>query len=95
MEGLTIDKSKWTEFWLDTPMNRPGGDSPYDAMMKPGNCIKSKKRENDGRGLPIYHGRITEFSDERVVLIAHNDGMQDRWVWEGTKDEYFKYWDCD
>lgn len=92
MQGLKIDKSKWQQLWLDTPFARPGGNSPEQAMTIPGNCVKSQKIENQ---FPKYHGRITEFSDEKVVLIAHNDGFQDLWVWEGTKDAYFKHWDCD
>ena len=97
MNGVFLfDKDLWCEKMMDMPFSRPCGDTPEQAMEIPGNCVKSKERERFG-GFPKYHGRILIFnkSEDKVIILSHNDGFSKPLVWRGSVQEYFLVWNCD
>lgn len=103
MDGLSeLSDSEWYEHWLDTPIMTPGARlekklgrpcTEQEAFVEPGCCVKSKENE---RGMPKWHGRLKEYSDEKCVVAAHGGATTNpRFVWEGTSVAYEHYWRCD
>jgi hypothetical protein len=93
MSGFNFDEVKVAEALLNLPFGTPGGKSAHDAMMHPGNCVKSNETENGM--MPKWFGRIVKYSDDEVIVVSHNDGMSKRFVWTGTSTEYFRTRRCD
>ena len=65
-----------------------------EAMRSVNCCIKSKVR--DCTGLPANYGKVIEYNNSRVKIFIDTEisEITDE-IWEGTIDEYYKYWDCD
>ena len=95
---FSFDKNTWSRKMMDMPFDRPGGNSPREAMEVSGNCVKSKEREgpNDS-GFPKYHGRVLTFDKDKdeVEILSHNDKFSKHFIWCGSISEYFEIWNCD
>ena len=93
MSKITNDDNLWYNWWLDTPTTPPGGNTAEEALIKPGNCVKSIKSENNG--FPKYCGRLSKCSEDKCVVIGHNSSVSTKFVWSGTKQEYLTTWIVD
>lgn len=95
-EGISEDEKLWTKLASLVPFSVQPSDSPEEAMRKPGNCVKSKEREIVGPRK--YFGVVALFAGvvEQVIVVSHRNSFgKTRFVWSGTKTEYFELWDCD
>ena len=85
------DEKLWNEYMVDTPLGCKPSDTLEATMKCPGCCVKSKEAEKSG--FPKYFGRVSKYSEERVVVVSHPD--QKRIVWDGSTKEFFNMWRCD
>jgi hypothetical protein len=95
MATMIIDDKLWYDAWLDTPLAIKRAVSREEAMKQPGCCVKSYERDGSW---PRYTGKLTSYSDdlgERITVRGHGDAISPKFVWTGTKAEYYRTWDCD
>lgn len=95
MANMVIDDALWYTAWLDTPMwMRTSHGNPSEQMKEPGCCVCSREREGQW---PKHHGKLVSYDEEadRVVVRGHDSAVSPRFVWTGTKAEYFRTWICD
>lgn len=95
-ETMELDKARWHDAWLDTPLSRPPARTPGEAMLQPGCCVKSREMQD---GWPRHFGVLVllnlDLSVDRAVVRGHGTPASPRFVWEGTIAEYLAVWDCD
>jgi hypothetical protein len=96
MATMEIDDKAWYNAWLDTPLGmHRRGVIESDAMTIPGCCVKSREREGMW---PKHHGKLVSYTDDlggRIVVRGHDSAVSPRFVWIGTKEEYYRTWICD
>jgi hypothetical protein len=96
MRGLneSPEPRDYHEHYMDLTISTPGPtSSPEEAMGIPGCCVKSKERVDDK--WPKWFGRLVSISEEKVIVISHPQDKDERFIWKGTKVQYFSLWDCD
>ena len=93
--AFQFDKVLWSYKIMDMTCRTPSGSTPEEAMKNAGNCVKSQERESSG--FPKYHGRVLHYKEDQdeVVILSHNDGFSDPFIWTGNTADYFKIWDID
>jgi hypothetical protein len=92
---MEIDDNKWAQAWLDTPLwMQYRANSPTEAMKIPACAVKSREIAN---GMPAHFGKLVSYDEatDRIVVRGHDSAVSPRFVWVGTKAEYFRMWDCD
>ena len=98
-EGISEDEKLWTKLASLVPFSVTPSNSRDEAMRKPGCCVKSKER--DLYSPRKYFGVVAIFGIQagvakEVVVVSHRSTPgRPRFVWSGTKTEYFELWDCD
>ncbi len=81
----------WEVEWENMPMSPPGGRTAKEALLAPGNAVKSKSRR--GGRFSRRFGKLARIDDEGVVVISHPGDP--KFVWSGTRAEYIDAWDVD
>lgn len=90
---LEANETEWQELMERMPPYFPGGDTPEEAFIKPGNCVKSAERGVDG--MPVHHGRLLHFSTECVIVLGFGDCVSPKFVWRGNDALYHLLWRVD
>lgn len=89
---MDIDEGKWQRLMMDMPFKAPGGATREEAVVRPGNGVKTIERQNSG--LPKFCGRLLTYGEECIVL-GYNSIVSPTFVWRGSQKEYHKTWEVD
>jgi hypothetical protein len=90
MMRFIMDDSQWHNAWLDTPFGSPGGLSKEEAFKTPGCCVLARDPQAEHQ-----FGRLVTYSEDRIVVRGYGDSTSKRFVWTGTKAEYYRTWEID
>jgi hypothetical protein len=88
---------KWHDTMvLDRPLGLPRPTSPGEAVTRVGCCVKTKKKDPNGCGLPENHGLIAAITHDEIVVIDNPipDGKPRR-IWTGSPQQFYTMWMCD
>ncbi len=97
----TMDDQVHFEAWQDTPISPPdsmvkkahGVGNPDFLLDVPGVHLKSKETRHGG--MSVNFGKLTSYSDDKVVVMSKVGSVGHRCIWEGTAAEYRAMWRVD